>query len=823
MKDLKLKIIAEGFDKASKPFRNIIKTSGSLQQSLGKTAKDLKDLNATQKRMTGFGKLKRASKSTSIELGKAQKEAQQLAQAFRKADNPTRKMAQAQKKAALEVKKLKQQQIAQRQELQSSRSVLASAGVNVRKLGTEQSKVARKIADTNRRLDQQGRALRRATALQNRMTQASARSRRTLQTQSNVSFVGAAGAAGGGLALRGISQTLTPGLGFDEQMSAVGGIARLDKTSEGFAALRAQALELGATTHFAASEAAGGMEFLAMAGFDASEIMSTMPGMLDLAKAGRTELAETADIASNILTTFDMDPARMGEVGDTLVATFTRSNVDLRKLGETMKYVGPIANEAGAGLQEAAAMAGLLGNAGIQASDSGTAMRSIYTRLAAPPSEAAKALDRLNISTTDAAGNLREVPSILAEVAAKTENLGSAERLGFFTDIAGLRAGGAFAKLVGEGGAGAITQFIEVLNLAEGEAHALALAMGDNAAGDLKGLTSAWEGLNIAISDTQTSPLRALVQGVTAIVRGATAWVRENPRLASGIFTVVTGLAALWAVVGGLALAVAGIIGPFAMVSFALTAVGLKGLALVPVISKIGAALALVGKMFLANPIGLAITAIALAAFLIWKYWEPLGGSFTAVLGTISAAIVNWSPLGLFYRAFAGVLSWFGVDLPATFTGFGEAIVMGLIDGITGTWGWLTETVSGIGDLISGTFKSVMGIQSPSRVFAQMGGFVTEGLAQGIQGGQARAVTAVSTVARALPRAMAVGAVGASLATVPAYAGQSAQAVVGGDRIEFHIHAAPGMDEHALAAQVRQQLEARDREMAARRRSTLHD
>ncbi len=834
MKDLKFKLIAQGFDKASKPFKNIVKTSASMQKSLGKTAKELKALNDTQKRLKGFEKLGRDTLQTNRALSQAQKEAQRLARAYKSAERPTKQMARAAQTAAKQVQKLKQRQRAQSQELHASRNVLRQNGVNVKRLGQEQGKVASKIASTNRRLEQQQRALRRATEQQNKLRRAGERYRKTLATQSNVAFVGAAGLASGGTALRGLGRTLSPGMSFDEQMSAVGAIARVERSSKAFADLRSQALLLGATTQFSATEAASGMEFLAMAGFEAVEIISAMPGLLDLAKAGRAELAQTADIASNILSAFKLDPARMGELGDTLTATFTRSNVSLTQLGETMTYVAPVANQVGASMQEAAAMAGLLGNVGIQASMAGTQMRALYTRLASPPSEAAKALKALAIRTTDATGNLRSIPSILAEVAQKTERLGNAQRLGFFTDIAGLRAGTGMAELVGQGGAGEIQRFTEILNNAGGEAARVAKEMGNNAAGDLKSFMSAWEGLNIALSDTQTVGLRGIIQGFTGIVRSATAWVRENPKLAGTLFTLAAGMAAVWAVIGGLAIAVAGILGPFAIAKFAMAAVGLKAMALVPIMGKVAVAIGLVGKALLLNPIGLAITAIAAAAFLVWKYWDPISSFFTSLwsnvkatfaggIGSITAAIVNWSPLGLFYRSFAGLLSWFGVELPGTFTELGSALIDGLINGVTSRVSTALETVRALGAGMRDTFKGLLGIQSPSRVFARLGGFVTDGLAQGVTGGQRRALAAVASVGRSLPRAVTAGALAATVATVPAYAGPGEQNVAGARHVEIHIHPPTGTDPLEIARLVKQALEEHEQEADASARSSLFD
>src|SRR3546814_15246707 len=108
-----------------------------------------------------------------------------------------------------------------------------------------------------------------------------------------------------------------------------------------------------------------------------------MPGLLDMAKAGGNELAETADIASNILTGFGISADQMGRVGDVLVGAFTRSNTNLAMLGETMKYAAPIASSLGQDIETVAAMAGKLGDAGIQGGMGGTALRAILNRLSA--------------------------------------------------------------------------------------------------------------------------------------------------------------------------------------------------------------------------------------------------------------------------------------------------------------------------------------------------------------------------------------------------------------------------------------------------------
>jgi len=175
------------------------------------------------------------------------------------------------------------------------------------------------------------------------------------------------------------------------------------------------------------------------------------------------------------------------------------------------------------------------------------------------------------------------------------------------------------------------------------------------------------------------------------------------------------------------------------------------------------------GRAMLMNPIGIAVTAIAGAAYLIYKYWEPISGFFVrlwegvkvafsaaweAITGVfsniwetittafdggiagISALILDWSPLGLFYKAFAGVMDWFGVDLPDSFSEFGGMLIDGLVGGITGTFGKAKDAIVGIGESITGWFRETLGINSPSRVFMELGSGIPEGAAKGITGAQ---------------------------------------------------------------------------------------
>lgn len=156
-----------------------------------------------------------------------------------------------------------------------------------------------------------------------------------------------------------------------------------------------------------------------------------------------------------------------------------------------------------------------------------------------------------------------------------------------------------------------------------------------------------------------------------------------------------------------------------------------------------GQAILWLGRALLLNPIGLLITGIAVGAYLIYRYWEPIKGFFSGLwaevkngfeggLSGVLALIVNFSPLGLFYRAFAGVMGYFGIELPGKFSEFGSMLITGLINGITGMAGSLKDSVVGIGSSVKGWFTDTLGIQSPSRVFMGYGANISEGAAIGI-------------------------------------------------------------------------------------------
>ena len=274
---------------------------------------------------------------------------------------------------------------------------------------------------------------------------------------------------------------------------------------------------------------------------------------------------------------------------------------------------------------------------------------------------------------------------------------------------------------------------------------------------------------------------RGLEMAISAVTR-LNGFMERNPTVAKAMITGFAVLAGLLLVLGPLMLGIAALVGPYAMLHVMFAKMGIKGGVLTPILRGLGGAfmwvgraLLWVGRAFMMNPIGLAVTAIAGAAYLIYKYWEPITGFFAGMWAQVKTAfaggllgvtglIVNWSPLGAFYQSFATVLSWFGIELPAKFTDFGANILRGLVNGITSSMGSVKDAISNAGSSTIAWFKEKLGIHSPSRVFAQLGDYTMQGLAVGLDRSEGAPLAKVSSLAQRLTQLGAGIAIGTATA-----------------------------------------------------------
>lgn len=575
----------------------------------------------------------------------------------------------------------------------------------------------RTIQSAIRRTEQYNQTLERERRQLAAVTNARARYDRLSATAGKLRTGGAVAigaSAGAGYAA---GRFLAPAVGFDEEMSRVGALTRLDKGDEQFAALRAQAKKLGAETAFTTRDAASGQAFLAMAGFTPQSIQAALPGVLNMALAGGMDLGESADIGSNILTQFKLSSDQMDRVGDTLTAAFTRTNTDLRALGDTMKYAGPVAANLGISLEEASAMAGMLANNGLRGSDAGTALRSSLSRLASPPKAAADALKELGVSVADANGKMRPMETVLLDLFKATQKYGQVDQVSFFKNIAGEEAFVGLQTLVQAAGSGELQKLTKELQGAAGESATVAKKMADNLGGDLKELDSAWEAFRIQIEELADGALRKLTQALTGTIGVMTEWANKNPQLSKTLLAVGGSVLALTAGIGATSLAIGLLLGPLAKLQL--------GFALLTSGSGLGGAVTLFSRLagVISGPLGgirgwgvvfsrmtgnagkLAGALAPLRGLLAAAFISPgaaLGGivkglgslllrltGIPAIMGIASSALsmlggalsLLLSPIGLIGAAFiaTGLLIWrFWEPIKAFFAGFFAGVMQAL-------------------------------------------------------------------------------------------------------------------------------------------------
>ncbi|WP_272578711.1 MULTISPECIES: phage tail tape measure protein [unclassified Providencia] len=664
-KDLRLQVILSAVDKFTKPFKSAQASNKKLAETLRQSKQQLKELNNQAKQIDGFKKTKQSLDSASQAYQQATAKVSRLARELSTVQNPTRAQSRELDRAKAAAAKLKTETGTLSASLQRQREALKGSGISTRQLSQAQIKLNSDIASTSRRLQQQEQQLKRVANQEKRMSAAKNSYQNAMGVRNKMAGSGAGMLASGvGLGYA-AKKVLVPGYDFEIGMSKVQALTRLDKNSDDYKMLREQARDLGATTAFTANEVAQGQAFYAMAGFKPEQIKNAMSGTLSMSLAGDIDLATTADIGSNILTGFKLNSNEMNRVSDALVATFTRSNTNLTMLGDTMKYVAPVASGLGVDLETAAVAAGKLGDAGIQGSMAGTGLRSILGRLAEPPKMAGEALDKLKIKTRDAKGNLRQFTDILAELDKKTKKMGTAERAGLFKHIAGEEAFSALSVLVDQAGSGQLQAMIAEIKAAKGEAEKVAKTMTDNLDGDLKNLTSAYEDVGIQIFGGADSPLRDITKRVTDLISKFGQWAKKNPELVKQITMITLGLGAVLAVGGGISLMIAALIGPLAMAKLSLSVLGIKGSGFLSLLIKpiklIGTAFMMLGRALLANPIILIITAIAGAAYLIYKYWDDIvpyakklwnrvAEIFSQFWEGAKSYVLNWGLVGLVYQ-----------------------------------------------------------------------------------------------------------------------------------------------------------------------------
>lgn len=311
-------------------------------------------------------------------------------------------------------------------------------------------------------------------------------------------------------------KTIDVGKSFEAGMSEVQAIS--GASGKDLEKLSAKAKQMGATTKFSATESATALKYMAMAGWKTNQMVSGLSGVMNLAAASGEDLGTVSDIVTDSMTAFGLKAKDSGHFADVLAKASSSSNTNVAMMGETFKYVAPLAGSMKYSIEDTATAIGLMANAGIKGSQAGTELKSILTRLVKPPKDAAAALSALGISTTKADGSMKPMRRTMAELREKFSGLTDSQKSQYAAAIAGQEAMSGLLAIVNASDSD-FNKLQKAIDNSSGAAKKQADIMNNNLQGALYDLGSAAESVGIGIYEDIKTPLTKAVGVGTAQLR----------------------------------------------------------------------------------------------------------------------------------------------------------------------------------------------------------------------------------------------------------------------------------------------------------------
>lgn len=321
-----------------------------------------------------------------------------------------------------------------------------------------------------------------------------------------------------GSALKDAAQT---GINFEASMSKVQ--ATSGATTQELESLTALAREYGSSTVFSSSECADALNYMAMAGWNVEQMTNGLPGILNLAASAGEDLGTTSDIVTDALTAFGMQAEDSAHFADVLAIASSKSNTNVAMMGETFKYVAPVAGALGYSAEDVAVAVGLMANSGIKAGQAGTSLRAILSNLTEPTDKQTEAMDALGISLTDSEGGMKTLDELLGDMRTSFSTLTEAEQASYASMIGGQEAMSGLLAIVNASD----TDFNDLKTAiydCDGACDQMAATMTDNVSGELKSLESMTEELELSLYDM----FKPMLQDALPKVQDGVEWVTEN-------------------------------------------------------------------------------------------------------------------------------------------------------------------------------------------------------------------------------------------------------------------------------------------------------
>jgi TP901 family phage tail tape measure protein len=813
-------MLLEAGDRVTGPLRDIAGGSTRAAQALRLTRDKLKEIERAQGDIAGFRALKAGLRTTGQDMQAARQRVAALGRELSQTANPSRTLTREFNRARTEAQRLERQHQAETRQLGELRERMRAAGVATTDLARHERELRDNARRTNEEIAEQERRVGRLADRQRRIAAGRARFDRMQGAATGMAASGAA-AIGTGMAMAApLLASVHAAQEYQSVMTDIGQKADLS---------RAASEKLGRNL-LVSARAANQMPADLQAGVDAlaglgAKVPDAVAMMTPIGRAATAYKAEIADLSAAAFAATDNLKVPVGQTAKIIDVMATAGKAGAFEIKDMAQYFPALtAAYQGLGQSGTGAVADLA--AGLQiarkgagdAATAGTNLGNILQKISSPATN--RAFKKMGVDLPAALKKAYSQGKTPLEAIAELTNStlkGDLSKMGELFEDSQVQQG--LRPLI---------QNMEEFRRIRAEAAGASGTTDKDFAERMQDSAEQSKQLKVNATALAVTLGAQLLPTINAVVTRATAfakWIGDvttrHPTLTKAIMVGSAAFAGLFLVLGGGAIVIAGLIAPFSALAFA---AGALGMGMLPVI---GIALAVVA----------GIVALGAAAYLIYQNWGAIGAWFGAQwsavkavfaggLASIGATILNFSPIGLLYAAFAPAMRWLGFDMPARFSTFGANIIRGLISGITGGIAAARDAVMRAAHAVSSTFKSALGIRSPSRVFMGFGGHIIDGLTNGIAAQEAEPVQRMDRLSTRLSNAIVTGsaipalAMASTAGAAPATAGAAGMAP---RSYTIHINQQPGQDAQALARAVADELDRREREDAARSRSSFAD
>ncbi|MEE4451475.1 phage tail tape measure protein [Novosphingobium resinovorum] len=809
-RNLRLQVILQGLDKLTAPLKSITGASSAARRDLAKTADELQHLDKLQKQVGSYKAKESAFGADTRKLQETTARMAELRAQIDATDNPTKRLSKEFQQAERQAAALTARLDAGGAELQQLSARLSAAGIDVGDLARHEDRLSE-------RTEQANRALRQQTAQLERVNKAKRNSEKLNDMSSKATGMGlgmiAAGAATAAPVVGAVKQAMT----LESAMADVSKVTNMTRPQ--VERMSTDFIDMSEKIPMAANELATIAAAAGAAGVGMDKFGKPLPDQRQQLLAFTNDAAEmgvafdmTADQAGETMakwrTAFELPQAGVRSLGDGVNALTNRFGGKAANVTDIITRIGPLGKVAGLAAPEIAALGSTLDSIGIPSEVAATGIKN--TMLALTKGEAATkgqqaAFKSLGLEATDVGKRMqKDASGAIIDVMERIGKLDADKQSGILTQLFGSESVAAIAPMLTN--LDGLKQRLELVgntSKTAGSMHGEFLNRIATTEGATGLATNALSGLNITMGKALLPTVVKVAGYVKTAASAMRGWAQENPVLAKGLMIFLGVGAGLLVLLGGMALAFA-----------ALTAAAAPlGIALGPLLLIVAAIAAVAAAAYLIYANWGAITA--------WfaNLWAGIKAMFSGALDFIVQAFLNFTPLGLLVQAFTPALAYLrGLN----FTEIGRNLIQGLINGVVGMLGALKSTIVNAASSVANWFKEKLGIHSPSRVFAGLGGFVMAGLDQGLAANTSGPLSRITDLSGQMTRALAVGAGGVAMAAVTpaaasavAGAAPASAASAGAATYNLHFHGISS-DPQDIEDAVRRAMEAIERERRGR-------